>query len=57
MQVKFQKSGKYFGLTSSREQEYCIDYAMNIFKGDGEIVETGPFLGSLTKAIASGLLK
>jgi hypothetical protein len=42
-------------MTAVAEQAYCELYASKIFKGKGEIVELGCWLGSLTNSLAEGL--
>ncbi len=44
-----------FAATSPQEQRFCHLFAAKVFKGVGRIVEFGPWLGSLTKALARGL--
>ena len=45
----------YFAATSRQEQRYCQLFASKVFTGLGRIVEFGPWLGSLTKALGRGL--
>lgn len=45
------------GATSIEEQAYCEWHAAERFKGDGCIVEFGPWLGSLTIPTALGLIR
>ncbi|MEE2925103.1 MAG: hypothetical protein VX619_10025 [bacterium] len=44
-------------MTTVTEQAYCELYASQLFKGNGEMIELGCWLGSLTKSLAEGLLK
>lgn len=44
-----------FAATSRQEQRYCQLFASKVFTGLGRIVEFGPWLGSLTKALGRGL--
>ena len=44
-----------FAATSRQEQRYCQLFASKFFTGQGRIVEFGPWLGSLTKALGRGL--
>lgn len=43
------------GMTSPNEQAYFEHYAHRIYKGDGEVVDLGCWLGSTTFALARGL--
>lgn len=43
------------GMTAPEEQAYCEWFASHIFRGSGEWIELGTFLGSLTIASANGL--
>ena len=45
------------GATSVEEQAYCEWHAAKRFKGEGCIVEFGPWLGSLTISTALGLIQ
>jgi hypothetical protein len=45
----------YFGMTTPREQAYCEWFASHLYKGVGDWVELGTFLGSLTKPAVRGL--
>jgi hypothetical protein len=44
-------------MTSSQEQSYLIDYARSEYKGIGEIVDLGCWLGSTTISLVKGLRK
>ncbi len=46
-----------FGMTSSQEQSYFINCARSEYKGAGEIVDLGCWLGSTTISLVKGLLK
>ena len=46
---------KRLGATSLEEQCFCQWYGQHVFNGVGEIVELGPWLGSLTIPLAEGL--
>ncbi|MFO1477209.1 MAG: class I SAM-dependent methyltransferase [Verrucomicrobiota bacterium] len=45
------------GMTSVAERQYLRDYAENQFNGDGEIVDLGSWLGSLTVPLLQGLAR
>jgi hypothetical protein len=44
-----------FGMTSKKEQEWLRDYAAKRYRGMGEIVDLGCFLGATTISLAEGL--
>ena len=44
-----------FAATSHQEQRFCQLFAAKVFSGVGRVVEFGPWLGSLTKAVGRGL--
>jgi len=46
---------KLTGATSAREQAFCEWFGENAYRGVGEIVELGPWLGSLTIPLVKGL--
>lgn len=45
----------YFGMTTLQEQAYCEWYCAHLYRGEGEIIELGTFMGSLTKSMVDGL--
>jgi hypothetical protein len=44
-------------MTTQEEQDYCRRYVQTQYTGEGEILELGPWLGSLTIPMATGLLR
>ena len=48
---------KYLGMTCESEQLWLRNYAENVYTGTGEIIELGPWMGSYTIPLATGLMK
>lgn len=45
----------FFGMSTKEEQAYCEWFASHIYKGGGDWIELGTFLGALTKPAVLGL--
>jgi hypothetical protein len=57
MRLKRTFRTELIGMTSRTEQEYLAKYGEELYKGDGEIVDLGCWLGSTTIPLVDGLLK
>lgn len=57
MRVKRRLSTELLGMTTLTEQKYLNVYGQNSYKGLGEVVDLGCWLGSTTIPLTSGLLK
>lgn len=57
MKLKRTFSSELLGMTSISEQKYLARYGENFYKGQGEIVDLGCWLGSTTIPLVKGLLK
>ncbi len=57
MRLKRSYTGELLGMTTRSEQEYFADYGENLYRGRGEVVDLGCWLGSTTISVVSGLQK
>lgn len=57
MRMKRSLTGELLGMTSKSEQDYLMQYARDVFRGNGEIVELGCFLGATTIPLVKGMLQ
>lgn len=57
MKLKRTFSSELLGMTSLSEQKYLMRYVENFYKGRGEIVDLGCWLGSTTISLVKGLMK
>jgi len=57
MRIKRSITGELLGMTSRSEQDYLYVYSKDFYKGVGEIVELGSFLGATSIPLARGLLQ
>lgn len=57
MRVKRAFSSDLLGMTSSTEQEYLEWYGENTYKGAGDVVDLGCWLGSTTIPLTRGMLR
>jgi hypothetical protein len=57
MRLKRMYTGELLGMTTKSEQEYFESYGADIYKGKGEVVDLGCWLGSTTISVVKGLLK
>ncbi len=52
-----QSGEKIQGLTTKEEQLWCEYYCEKYYRNRGDIVELGPWLGSLTRSMQNGLTR
>src|ERR1041384_6762746 len=57
MRAKRLVNSQLLGMTSKTEQEYFTRYGREIYRGEGEVVDLGCWLGSTTITLLEGLLK
>lgn len=57
MRLKRSFKGELLGMTSKSEQDYFSKYGETLYKGKGEVVDLGCWLGSTTIPLVKGLLK
>ncbi len=55
MRLKRGLSSQLVGMTSKSEQDFCTRYGRELYKGAGEIVDLGCWLGSTTISLVRGL--